>query len=217
MARTAAPLGWPAGAPSVPGTHESDPLPQDELGGSAPYRLSRAPLGSDASAFHQVIHLQLRGFLSAQAVVQQNGQNCPMAQVFQRRVIRRIKQRLDLAIAQGRYLAFVGFDPRLFDAMHRIATGYRVAVQEMIEQAGQRCELAANGSPCQAATFQICLPCQDMRPGDLAKVIGAGQSYKEKEIRQVILIGTTRAWVVDVGKLFDCSWYCSQLLKLDRC
>ena len=56
-----------------------------------------------------------------------------------------------------------------------------------------------------------------MRSGDLAKVIGVGQPYKGGEIRQIILVGTARAWVVDVGKLFDCSWYWSQLLKLDRC
>lgn len=36
----------------------------------------------DASAFYQVIDLQLRGFFRAQALVQQNGQDCPIAQAF---------------------------------------------------------------------------------------------------------------------------------------
>jgi hypothetical protein len=61
-------------------------------------------------------------------------------------------------IAQGRRLALIGFDPGPFDAMHRVATGHSIAVQEVIEQAGQCGELAANGSPCQAAPFQICAP-----------------------------------------------------------
>lgn len=42
-----------------------------------------------------------------------------------------------------------------------------------------------------------------MQSGDLAKVIGAGQPYKGREIRQVVLVGTARAWVVDVGKPLD--------------
>lgn len=129
---------------------------------------------SYASAFDQGIDLQLRGFLAAQAVVQQNSQNGPIAQAFQRSLIRRSEQRLGLVIAQGRCLAFVGLDPRPFDHMHRIATGHLVAIQEVIEQAGQRGELPANGSPCQATPFQIRAPSQDMRSGDLAKVICVG-------------------------------------------
>ncbi|RMV24986.1 hypothetical protein ALP14_200063 [Pseudomonas amygdali pv. myricae] len=55
-----------------------------------------------------------------------------------------------------------------------------------------------------------------MRPGDLAKVVGAGQPYKGREIRQVILVGSTRAWVVQVGKPLDRGRYPGQMLEFDR-
>ncbi len=89
-----------------------------------------------ASTFLQVDGLQLSRFLTTQAVVRQHGQNCPIAQTLERFSIRSIEQLLGLVITKGRCLAFIALDGRPFDAMHGIAAGDCVVLQEMIEQAG---------------------------------------------------------------------------------
>lgn len=87
--------------------------------------------------------------------------------------------------------------------MHRVAASDGIVIQEVIEEAGQCGQFAPDGGPGQAALFQIGAPGQYVRSGDLAKVIGAGQPYKGAEIRQVILIGTACARIVEVGKPLD--------------
>ncbi len=106
-------------------------------------------------------------------------------------------------ITQRRCFAFVAFDLWSFHAVHGIASSDCVAFQEVIEEAGQRGQFAADGGPGEAALFQIGAPGQHVRPGDLAKVVGTGQPYKGREIGQVILIGPACARVVQVGKPFD--------------
>lgn len=114
-------------------------------------------------------------------MVQENRQNRPVTQALKRCVVWCIEQRFGLVIAQGRGFAFVGFDPRPFDAMHRVTPRHCVAFQEVIEEAGQRGELAPNGGPGQTASFQIGPPCKDVRSGDLTKLIGAGQPYEGRK------------------------------------
>ena len=41
-----------------------------------------------------------------------------------------------------------------FDAMYRVAAGHRVALQQMVEQAGQGRELATNAGPGQRFAFE---------------------------------------------------------------
>jgi hypothetical protein len=157
----------------------------------------------DAASFLQIVGVQLRRFFAAQAVVQQHSQNGPITQALERAFVWGIEQCLGLVIAEGRGLAFVALYTGPFDAVHRVAASDRSVFQEVIEEAGQRGQFAANGGSGQAAVLQIGAPGQDVRPSDLAKVIGAGQPYKGGEIRQVILIGTACARIVEVGKPLD--------------
>ena len=46
------------------------------------------------------------------------------------------------------------------------------------------------------------------------ELIGAGEADKAAEVFQVILIGTSGTWVVDIGKPLDCSRHTGQLLEL---
>ncbi|KPX28976.1 hypothetical protein ALO69_200017 [Pseudomonas ficuserectae] len=169
----------------------------------------------DAASFLQILGVQLCRFFAAQAVVEQHRQHGPITQSLQRAFIRCLKQGLGLVITQRRRLAFIALNPRPFDPMHRVAAGDGIVFQEVIEEAGQRGQFSADGGPGQAALFQIGAPGQYVRPGDLAKIIGAGQPYKGREIRQVILIGTACAWVVQVGKPLDRGRYPGQTLEFD--
>lgn len=54
-----------------------------------------------------------------------------------------------------------------------------------------------------------------MRPGGLTNAVRVGEPYKGREISQAILIRTTHACVVDVGKPLDGGRYRRQLLKFD--
>lgn len=64
----------------------------------------------DTAPFLQIGDHQLSRLLAAQAVVQQHGQNRPITLAFERVGISRIEQGLGLVIAEGRCLAFIGFD-----------------------------------------------------------------------------------------------------------
>ncbi|RML79738.1 hypothetical protein ALQ89_200072 [Pseudomonas amygdali pv. tabaci] len=127
-----------------------------------------------ASTVLQVDGLQLRRFLTTQAVVKQQGQNCPVAQTFERFSVWSIEQLLGLVVTEGRCPAFIALNPRPFDAVDGITSRDRVVLQQVTEEAGQRGQFAPDGGPRQAALFQIGAPGQYVRPGDLAKIIGAG-------------------------------------------
>ncbi|KPY16177.1 hypothetical protein ALP22_200055 [Pseudomonas coronafaciens pv. porri] len=92
----------------------------------------------DATTLLQISGLQLRRFLSTQTVVQQYGQDCPVAQTLESFGVRSIEQLLGLVITEGWSFAFIALDARPLDAMHGVAAGDCVVFQEMIEQAGQR-------------------------------------------------------------------------------
>ena len=98
--------------------------------------------------------------------------------------------------------------------MHRVPTGNGIVLQEMIEQAGQRGQFAPDRGPGQAPSFQLGTPCQYMCASNSTELIGAGEADKAAEVFQVILIGTSGTWVVDIGKPLDCSWHTGQLLEL---
>ncbi|RML98322.1 hypothetical protein ALQ86_200110 [Pseudomonas amygdali pv. eriobotryae] len=128
----------------------------------------------DATTLLQITGLELRRFLSTQAVVQQHGQYGPIAQPLECFSVWGIEQLLGLVVTEGRCLAFIALNPRPFDAVDGITSRDRVVLQKVIEQAGQRGQFSADGGPGQAALFQIGAPGQYVRPGDLAKIIGAG-------------------------------------------
>jgi hypothetical protein len=73
--------------------------------------------------------------------------------------------------------------------MHGEATDNGVVLQEVIKQAGQRSQFAADGGPGQAPTFELGAPGKHMCPGNGAELIGAGDPDKTAEIFKVVLIG----------------------------
>ncbi len=95
--------------------------------------------------------------------------------------------------------AFGGFNLGPFDPVHRIAACDRIAVEKVIEQAGQRCQLAPDRCPGQAALFELVTPGEDMRPGDGAELLGGRDAKKAGEVLDVALVGAARARVIQGG------------------
>lgn len=97
--------------------------------------------------------------------------------------------------------------------MHRTATGHGVALQQLIEQAGQRCQFAADRCAGQAAQFELGAPGEHMRAGHGAKFFGGRQAHEMKEILKVTLVRTPCARVVDIGEPLDRCWHCHHVLE----
>jgi hypothetical protein len=135
---------------------------------------------------------------------------------FQGGHVRCVQERLGLVIAQGRRLTFVGFNLGPFHPVHRVAADDRVAFQQVVKQAGQRCEFAPDGGPGETSVLQLSTLGQDVRARHYPKLVCSGQPYKGTEVFQVVLVGTTRAWVIDVGKPFHRGGYRGQVLELGR-
>lgn len=105
----------------------------------------------DTAAFLDVAHLQQCCFFALQPVVQQHCQDGPIAQSLECGFIRCIEQGLSLMVSQRRRLALVALDLWPFDAVHWVPAGNGVVFQKVIEEAGQRCQFASDGSPGQAS------------------------------------------------------------------
>ncbi len=153
----------------------------------------------DASALQNVLDGQSCCLFAAQPVIQQHGQNRPIALAFQGVRIGSVQQRLRLVIGECQRLAFGGFNLGPFDPMHRVTAGDRIAVEQVIEQAGQRRELAPDRCPGQAALFELVTPGQDVRPGDSTELLGGREAQKAGEVLDVALVGTARARVIQGG------------------
>lgn len=82
----------------------------------------------DATSLLQIAGLQLRRFLSTQAVIKQHSQNSPITQPLERFSIRRIEQLLGLLVTEGRCLTFITINPRPFDAVHWVASSDRIVL-----------------------------------------------------------------------------------------
>lgn len=100
--------------------------------------------------------------------------------------------------------------------MHGVAARDGVVLQEVIKQAGQRGELAADGDPGQASGFKLGAPGLHVRMGDGAKFIGAGEADKTAEVFQIVLVGAAGARVVDIGEPFHRWRPRGQLVVLGR-
>ncbi|MNI25834.1 hypothetical protein D3C73_795100 [compost metagenome] len=106
-------------------------------------------------------------------------------------------------VGEGRGLALVAVNLRALDPVHRIAAGDRVAVEQMIEQAGQGREFTPLGGPGQAALLELAAPGEDVGAGHFAKLLGGVQADKLAEILDVALVGAAGARVGQVGEPFD--------------
>ncbi|GAB3374028.1 hypothetical protein GCM10027514_09320 [Azotobacter armeniacus] len=119
----------------------------------------------EAAAVLEVVDGQAGGFLAAQAVIEQHGEDRPVAAALQG-----FEQGPGLMIAESRGLAFIRFELGPFDAMHWIAAGDGVALEQVVEQAGEGGKLAAEGGRGEAALLQVLAPGEDMGAGDVAKL-----------------------------------------------
>lgn len=105
-----------------------------------------------------------------------------------------------------------------FDTVHRIAAGEHVAVQQVIEQAGQRGEFASQGGGAREATLlELVPPGQDVGARHRPKLFGRVQTDKAAEILDVALVRAQGARIVDIGERLSGCGYGGQVLKLSRC
>ena len=99
------------------------------------------------------------------------------------------------------------------DAVDRIA-GDGVAFAEVIEQRGQRRELAPDGGRRQLAALHVLAPGDDVRPGDGAQLRVVPQAGKGDEFPHVVLVGPAGFRVGDVGEPFFLGRNLGELLEL---
>ena len=109
----------------------------------------------------QVLHPQTAEFFAPDTVIQQGSQDGPIPDALERARGRRFQQFAGLHVAERRRAAFVPVGHWPFHSVHRIA-GNSVAFAEIIEERGQRRELAPNGGRRQTASFHVLAPGNDM-------------------------------------------------------
>lgn len=69
--------------------------------------------------------------------------------------------------------------------MHRIAAGDRIAVEQVVINAGQRRQFAADGCAGQAPTLQICAPGEHVRSGHRMELGCSCQAHETAEVLQI--------------------------------
>jgi len=117
------------------------------------------PLSLNAEMHHALAALDVAQaeeaqLLTADAVIEQGGEDCPIAHAFERIARRRIEQPPRLGVAKGRGAALIIIGGRPLDAVHGIAQD-GIALTEIIEQRRQRGELAPDGGWPEGAQLQI--------------------------------------------------------------
>ena len=96
-------------------------------------------------------------------MIQQGSQDGPIPDALERVRERGFQQFAGLRVAECRRAAFVPVGHWPFHSVHRIA-GDSVAFAEVIEERGQRRELAPNAGRRQTASFHVLAPGNNMRP-----------------------------------------------------
>ena len=94
-----------------------------------------------------------------------------------------------------------------------LAARHRIAFQQVIEQAGQRRQFTTDGGAGQPALLQLGAPGQNVRPGNCAKFIGAGEPDKTTEVSQVALVRAAGTRVVEIGEPFGGCRHRGQVLE----
>lgn len=168
----------------------------------------------DTPALLHVLDGQTGGLLATQTVVQQHRQNSAITQPQEGGRIWRFKQRLGLVITEGRRLAFVSFNLRTLYPVHWVSACDSVGIEQVIEQAGQGRQLAADGGTGQAALFQLAAPGEDVGAGDRTKLIGRVDAKKAAEVLDVTLVSAAGARVVQVCKPLGRGRHLGQALEL---
>jgi len=164
-----------------------------------------------------VLHRELAEFLTAERVVEQGGQNGPVARAFQRLLIGRYEQLAGLGITKGRGLAFVAFVLRALHALDRIV-GHGVPVAEILEQRRQRRQPVPDGRAAQLSAIitELVAPGDDMRAGHVAEFLRLLDAGKQHEVLDRMFVGALGAGIADICEPFGLRGNIAQPLEL-RC
>ena len=133
-----------------------------------------------------VLDPQPAQLLAADAVIEQGGQDGAIAHALERVRRRRLQQLARLSVAERRRAAFIAIRHWPLHAVHGIA-GDGVALAEIIEQRGQRRELAPDAGRRQSAGLQVLAPGDDVSSGDRAQLRGLPSPAKAENSLTSIL------------------------------
>ena len=142
----------------------------------------------DTPTLLDVLDGQAGRLLTAKTVVEQHRQNSAITQPLQGGRVRGFKQRLGLMITEGRRLTFVTFNLRTLHPVHRVSACDSVGIEQVIEQAGQCRQLAADGGTGQTTLFLLTAPGEDMGAGNRAELIWRVDAKEAAEIFGAIRI-----------------------------
>jgi hypothetical protein len=115
---------------------------------------------------------------------------------------RRLEQPARLGIAQSRRAAFIAIGHGALDAVDRIA-GDGVVLAEIIEQGGERRELAADAGVGELAFLEVLAPGDDVGAGDGAQPGDAAEAGEGDELLDVDLVSPAGFGVGEVGEPFE--------------
>jgi len=170
----------------------------------------------DTLAALHVLHPDPAQLFAANAVIEQGGEDRPVAQAFQRIARRSIQQFPGLGVAEGRGAAFIIVRHRALDTIHRIASD-GIALAEIVEQRRQGRELAPDTGGLQLPGFHVLAPGDDMRAGHGAQQRGFFQPGKEREFGNVDPVGAAGFLVGDIREPFELGRNLSEVAVLGRC
>ena len=142
------------------------------------YKADFAALALDPKMQHpltalHVLNAQAAEFLTADAVIEQGGEDGAIADALERIVGRRVEQLAGLGITQCWRAAFVVVGHWPLDAVDRIA-GDGVVLAEIIEQGRERRELAADAGRGELAGLEVLAPGDHVSAGDGPQLRRAG-------------------------------------------
>jgi hypothetical protein len=161
--------------------------------------LAQHPEMRQALAALEVSHPQAAEFGAAQAVVEEDGQDRPVAFAFETVAGGRFQERPGLAVAQGRGLAFAGLYFRALYPPDRVVV-YGTHLAEVIKKGCNRGQLTADGAPGQAAALEVCSPSDQVSASDLAHLFGEPDAGEPCEVPDVEPVGAPGAGVVEIGE-----------------
>jgi hypothetical protein len=146
-------------------------------------------------------------------VVEEGGQNGAVALAFERVFRRGLQQRPGLAIAQRRRLALVVVGLGAFDAADGVVAD-RINLAEMVEERGDRGQLAPDGAGGQAAPFEVFSPSNQVGAGHGAHFFGALDAGEGREFFHIDPVSAPGAGVIQVRKPFHLGRHVPQPLEL---
>lgn len=164
------------------------------------------PLALNAQMPHalaalDVPDLQLAQLFPPDAVIEEHGQDRPVALALQRPGRRGLQQPQRLLVSERRRCPLAVHRGRAPDAQHRIMQ-HGMAVTEIIIQGGQGREFTPDGVVGQAPALQVIAPGEDMRPGHLPQLLGAADAGKGEKLPDIPLVILTSIAVAQIGEPF---------------